>query len=134
MYGIPIEADKTKSGLATDDTIIWNIEADGSCIGAVWINEIKRPKDSGYYGIIIGDKSRWEQDIATLVKRAVIDWALIEGGFESLHVDIYSGNEASRRMSKKVGYDLVPAQIEWDGKTYDGLHGLMTKIRWQAMK
>ena len=117
-----------------NDQIMWNIEADRTCIGAVWINEIKRPENSGFYGIMIGDKSRWGQGIATLVKRAVTNWALTEGGFDILHVDIYTGNEASKRTSEKVGYELVPAMIEWDGKTYEGLHGSMSKDRWQTMK
>jgi len=116
------------------DQIMWHIEADGTCIGAAWINEIKASEGSGYFGIMIGDKSKWGQGIATLVKRAVTNWALTEGGFNSLHVDICHGNEASKRTSEKVGYELIPAQIDWDGKTYEGLHGVMTKERWLIVK
>lgn len=117
-----------------DDQIMWHIEADGTCIGAAWINEIKTSEGSGYFGIMIGNKSHWGQGIATLVKRAVTDWALTSGGFNSLHVSIFPGNEASKRTSEKVGYELVPAKVEWDGKIYDALHGSMTKERWQALK
>ncbi len=115
------------------DEIMWNIEADGRCIGAVWINEIKHPEITGYYGIMIGDQAMWGQGIATLVKRAITNWALTDGGFSSLHVSIYPGNEASKCTSEKVGYELAPAKIEWDDKTYDGLHGVMTRDRWNTL-
>ena len=53
---------------------------------------------------MIGDKSRWGQDIATLVKCAVTDWALIEGGFESLQV-VFAPNQLARTFYDGQGYD-----------------------------
>jgi RimJ/RimL family protein N-acetyltransferase len=116
-----------------ENEIMWHILCDGECIGAVWINEIDRDALSGHYGIMIGQKDLWGKGIATVVKRAVTGWALGEGGFNKLLVEIFPGNEASRRTSEKVGYELHPATIAWDGKEYAGLKGEMTRERWEEL-
>jgi RimJ/RimL family protein N-acetyltransferase len=133
------EEDRIKQLLSGDDTIDWMIELDGAVIGNIEINSIKEMSvqygvKAGKFSTLIGDKTQWGKGIAPAAKRAVMDWAFSDGGFELFVGKVLPANTRSVRSIEHLGFEFEKTEYEEeDGKTIEWRIYTMSKQHWLAL-
>jgi len=81
----------------------WAIEVEGRNIGTCELHaESLGP--TAFYGIIIGDKSRWGQGYGTAATREAVRIGFEEMGLERIWLEVSSLNPRAVRCYEKVGF------------------------------
>jgi RimJ/RimL family protein N-acetyltransferase len=122
------------------NALSWMIELDGRVIGNIELNSIKETSSTygvkaGRFSTLIGDKSHWGKRIAPNAKRAVMQWAFGEGGFELIVGKVISENQRSWRSLERLGFELRNTESkELDGTTREWRVYVMAKKHWARLK
>lgn len=94
----------------------------GEHVGNVKLGPIERHHAHAYIGIIIGDKSRWGQGLASEAIGVVADYAFNSLGLSRLAAGVYASNAGSLRAFTKAGFREVARLPRWyrcDGEQVD---------------
>ncbi len=92
---------------ATDPhRVLWAIvdKASGAPIGATVLEKIDWRNGRAESGIMIGDKDRWRQGLATEVMQLRTEYAFMELGLRKIWTGVELPNVGSRRALEKAGY------------------------------
>jgi RimJ/RimL family protein N-acetyltransferase len=101
------EVDFFKRAGESKNDVLWVIEVDGAAVGASGIHQIDWQNAHGTTGIVIGDRSKWGQGIASEVMRIRTRYAFRELNLQKLMTEVFVDNPASRRALEKSGYRTV---------------------------
>lgn len=119
------------------DTVLWIIDVDGTAVGATGIHEIDWPNAHATTGILIGDKARWRQGIATEAMRMRTRYAFRELNLRKLMTEVFMENAASRRALEKNGYRTVGTRREHfftGGRWHDIWLGEVLREDWEKLQ
>ena len=121
---------------ASDEDIVWAIilKDGGELIGVIRLHEIEWRDRHARIEISIGDRSRWGRGYGTEAMQLATAHAFLELGFEKILASVYSGNDASLRMLKKVGYQqcgLLRHNAFFGGEWHDEWLGEILREEWK---
>jgi RimJ/RimL family protein N-acetyltransferase len=118
--------------------VIEVVEGDSTrSIGTIGLHNINNKDHNVMFGIAIGEKDYWNRGYGTEAARLLIDY-----GFEQLNLHrissfVYSFNERSVRLHKKVGFREEGRQREAtfkNGKYHDHVMFGILREEWSALK
>jgi RimJ/RimL family protein N-acetyltransferase len=122
-----------RSGESKND-VLWIIEADGVAVGATGIHGIDWLNAHATTGIVIGDKTRWRQGLASEAMRLRTRYAFRELNLTKLMTEVFVDNVASRKALEKNGYRTVGIRRKHffaGGKWHDLWIGEVLREDWE---
>lgn len=131
------EIDFFKRTGESKDTVLWIIEVEGTAVGATGIHDIDWQNAHATTGILIGDKTRWGQGIATEAMRMRTRYAFRELNLRKLMTEVFMENAASRRALEKNGYRTVGTRREHfftQGQWHDVWLGEVLREDWEKLQ
>lgn len=86
--------------------LFWAIykKKDSKHIGNIKVDPIDESKNSGEYGILIGDKEEWGKGFAKEASLAAINFCFNELKLEQITLGVVQDNEAAIELYKKMGF------------------------------
>jgi len=108
----------------SDIDVVWAVvlKETGAIIGVTALHRIDWRYRHGWVEISLGERSIWGKGYGTETLRRCTAFAFEELGFEKVLASVYSGNEASVRMLKTIGYQhcgLLRRNAFFDGQWHD---------------
>ena len=94
-------------------------EADGTCVGKVWMRFREADRSTGYVGYWLLPVARGRGFASTAV-RLLSKWAVRELGVTKVRLTTAPDNERSQRVAERSGFRRV---LPRDGETVHGVHG-----------
>jgi RimJ/RimL family protein N-acetyltransferase len=96
-----------ESMASSEADIVWAVvlKDTGTAIGVTALHRIDWRYRHGWIEISLGERTMWGKGYATETLRRCTAYAFEELGLEKVLASVYSGNEASLRMLKKIGYE-----------------------------
>ncbi len=139
----PMSLDSEREWLSEEannsESVIWIIECKHRWnfvpIGIAGIHEIDSIHRNAVTSMFIGEKSLWDQGIATAVMELRINFTFTFLGLHKLKSSFLEGNEGSRRAQKSAGYQEVGRNREefWrDGQWVDEILTEVLAADWFA--
>lgn len=88
------------------EILFWAIyvKQDAKHIGNIKIDPIDESKNSGEYGILIGDKEEWGKGFAKEASWAAINFCFNKLKLEQITLGVVEDNEAAIELYKKMGF------------------------------
>jgi [ribosomal protein S5]-alanine N-acetyltransferase len=96
-------------------------EADGTCVGLVWVNVHEADETTGSVGYWLLPMARG-RGLATRAVRLISGWAVSEMGLTNLRLTTEPENERSRRVAERSGFRqtaLLHHEASIDGRLID---------------
>lgn len=96
-------------------------EADGACVGHVWLNVTRADSSVGYVGYWLLPSARG-RGLATRAVRLLATWSIQHLGIEQLRLLTEPDNDASQRVAERTGFrrmGLMADHAEIDGRRID---------------
>ena len=90
-------------------------------------------KRVGSFGIVIGEKEYWGKGIGTEVWRMMVNYGFKELRLDQIETKIFSTNNASLKVSKKLGFQLVKrmkSELVKHGRSIDRILFRLEKDAW----
>lgn len=103
-----------------NETYFWaiHIKATGKHIGNIKIDPINLDKNSGEYGILMGDKSVWGKGYAEEASLSVINFCFEKLELSKITLGVIEGNTRAIRLYRKMGFKIQ--KKEYDKGFYNG--------------
>jgi ribosomal-protein-alanine N-acetyltransferase len=115
---------------------IW-LSEEKRIIGSIGLFAISYPDANCWMGLLIGDKNCWGKGYATDAGALILDYAFGELGMHKVIVGIYSPNQRSQGVARKLGFTLsgvIKDEVFVDGKFVDGFVFEMMRDAWVASR
>jgi RimJ/RimL family protein N-acetyltransferase len=115
--------------------VIWAIERDGRIVGNTGLHDIDWVNQRAVTGTVIGDKSAWNQGIATEVMALRTRYAFTQLPLRKLQSTFIDGNQYSWGAQQKAGYRQVGRHREHhfrDGSWRDEVLTEVLRSDWLA--
>jgi len=112
----------------------WAIEVDGRHMGNCALM-LGRYKDTGAFGIVIGEKSAWGKGYGTAALTEVLRIGFAELGLHRIHLDAFAGNARGIRCYEKCGFrqEGLRRQARWKrGEWQDIVEMAILREEWEA--
>jgi RimJ/RimL family protein N-acetyltransferase len=121
---------------ASETDVVWAVvlRQTGAVIGVTALHRIDWRFHHGWIEISLGDRSAWGKGHATETLRLCTAYAFEELGLEKVLASVYSGNDASIRMLKKLGYEqcgLLRRNAFFGGEWHDEWLGEILREEWR---
>ena len=116
--------------------LVWAvvIKEAGGVVGVTALHRIDWRSRHGWVEITLGERAAWGKGYGTETVRLCTAYAFEELGLEKVLASVYSGNEASIRMLKKIGYEqcgLLRRNAFFGGEWHDEWLGEILREEWQ---
>jgi RimJ/RimL family protein N-acetyltransferase len=112
----------------------WAIEVDGRHIGNCALM-LGRYKDTGAFGIVIGEKTAWGKGYGTAALTEVLRIGFSELGLYRIHLDAFAGNARGVRCYEKCGFrhEGLRRHARWKrGEWQDLVEMAILREEWEA--
>jgi ribosomal-protein-alanine N-acetyltransferase len=121
---------------ASDADIVWTVvlKETGMVAGVTALHHIDWRARHGSIEITLGERSTWGQGHATEAVRLATAYAFEELGFEKILASVYSGNDVSIDILKRIGYQqcgLLRRQAYFGGAWHDEWLGEILREDWE---
>lgn len=122
---------------ASHEDIVWAIvlPESGELIGGTGLHRINWRHRNAHNGILIGQKGQWGKGYATEAIQLATRYAFRDLGLEKVLTEVFSGNDASRRVMEKNGYrqcGMLRRSRYLDGRWHDEWLGEILREEWDA--
>ncbi len=124
---------------ASTEDVLWAIALAGGQepIGGVGLHRVDWRHRNAHNGILIADRGHWGKGYATEAIGLVTAYAFRELGLEKVLTEVFSGNDASRRVMEKNGYrqcGVLRRNRYFDGHWHDEWLGEILREEWEARR
>ena len=100
----PLTASDVAGFVDSDESVNFVVCADGEPVGAAWLFGIAPVHGRGELGYWIAQGHRGEGHATTAV-RLLVEYAVAEQRLRKLTARVFEGNEVSKRVLEKVGFE-----------------------------
>lgn len=83
------------------------VRATGQPIGNVGLHEIDNINGTANFGIVIGEKSAWNQGFGTEATRLMVEYGFDVLGLQNIMLEVYAINTGGIRAYEKAGFRKV---------------------------
>jgi RimJ/RimL family protein N-acetyltransferase len=104
-------------------------------IGTMELGDLNNKDRCGTFGIAIGDKDYWSKGCGTEAARLIIRYGFEQINLHRINSEVYSFNERSLRLHKKVGFTEEGRRREAgyrNGRYHDDVFFGILKSEWLA--
>ena len=119
-----------------DTDLVLAIEVAGKHIGSVGLHQINHTHHNATFGLMIGDKSFWNQGYGTDAACVMVDYGFRKLKLHRIELEVYEYNPRAIKVYKRIGFKLEGKKREktlHQGKYYDALHMGLLDREWKNL-
>lgn len=96
-----------------NDILFWaiSIKATGKHIGNIKIDPINPERNSGEYGIMIGDKTAWGKGYAKEASQTIINYCFEKLALSQITLGLIEDNTKALELYKKLGFEIEEIRL-----------------------
>jgi diamine N-acetyltransferase len=105
-------------------------------IGSIGLDSINPKDHNATFGIAIGEKDYWSKGYGTEATRLLVNYGFEQLNLHRINSSVFSFNERSLRMHKKVGFKEEGRQREYvfkNGRYHDHILLGILKSEWKGL-
>lgn len=122
------ELDWIRSMRGSSSDIVLGIvdKSDGAHVGNIGLHAINRQDSNGMYGIVIGERERWNRGLGTAAGMLLCDYAFNTLNLHRLHLTVAAFNPRGKASYERIGFRLEGTMAEATFKqgAYHNLHAM----------
>jgi diamine N-acetyltransferase len=109
-------------------------EQHGRPIGTCGLRGIDRDAGTAFFGIMIGERSLWNQGYGTAATKALLDYAFGELGLREVRLSCHADNRGGIRCYQKAGFQRSRHKPDRAQFGRQDVRMAITRDRWEELR